>query len=364
MKIEDISKQIIILNPKYKKLGIKYISGVVREQLMIRDYKNVQGGKLNEDEELEPDEIPWEDDIPVEEPEVEPKTPENDEPEGDTELEPDEIPWEDDEIEKPEEPKIEPKTRNEISPREAKELLSYKGKIFKAIFTKKEDGSLRAINGMTGVRKYTSGGELPYSPKEKNVIPVYDLKIGMGPKGYRMINVDGLKTLNINGEQYEINPSLKENKILHENFEFEPLGDWVLEEFDYNDINKLISILSDNKGYGTIYRMLSIPEDKVIEDNGDISVDKINSYIINNNNGKYVSFSKLDSDYFKNFLDNNMVNVKISQKSEYYSLYDWFQDNFDDLDYDFIEDNNLAELENTYEVIAKLHNNFDIEEVF
>ena len=56
---------------------------------------------------------------------------------------------------------------------------------------------------MTGVRKYTSGGELPYSPKDKGLIPVYDLKIGPGPKGYRTIPIEGLKALKINGRKYK-----------------------------------------------------------------------------------------------------------------------------------------------------------------
>jgi len=92
---------------------------------------------------------------------------------------------------------------NIISKEEARELMSYKGKIFTAIFTKK-DGNRRVLNGMTGVRKYTSGGELNYSPSDKGLIPVYDLKIGNGPKGYRMININGLLALKMGGKQYKI----------------------------------------------------------------------------------------------------------------------------------------------------------------
>jgi hypothetical protein len=97
-----------------------------------------------------------------------------------------------------------------ISPTEARELLSYKGKMFTAIFTKRSDGSLRSLNGMTGVRKYTSGGELPYSPKEKELIPVYDLKKGPGKQGYRTIPIEGLKALKINGKKYKIDQTLNE----------------------------------------------------------------------------------------------------------------------------------------------------------
>jgi len=102
----------------------------------------------------------------------------------------------------PSKQRVDPKI-NIISKEEARELMSYKGRIFTAIFTKK-DGTRRVLNGMTGVRKYTSGGELKYSPSDKGLIPVYDLKIGNGPEGYRMINVNGLLALKMGGKQYKI----------------------------------------------------------------------------------------------------------------------------------------------------------------
>lgn len=217
MKLSEITTQLT-QNPKYSKLGEQYINGIIKERILIREYNKLFSDineDVEEDEELVPEEIP------LEEPDdIEDENLSDDKIEGETELEPEAIPIDEPEFEEPiidDEP-IEPKPAEDdgyirISSQEAKELLSHKGKIFQAVFTKKEDGTLRAMNGMTGVRKYTSGGELPYSPKDKNVIPVYDLKIGMGPKGYRMINVDGLRTLHINGKKYKIDSSLKEIKI-------------------------------------------------------------------------------------------------------------------------------------------------------
>lgn len=220
MKISDITSELLKHPQLSKKYNQKYIDGVVKEQMILRDYYKTFG-KLNEDPEedeeveLEPEQIQLIDLIPDTEEEHEEEIP-DDEPEAI--IEPDEIEVEDDEEEfEPEEDEVVPNKPESdgyirISPREAQEILSYKGKIFQVVFTKK-DGQLRAMNGMTGVRKYTSGGELPYSPKDHGVIPVYDLKIGMGPKGYRMINIAGLKTLHINGKKYKIDQTLREIKI-------------------------------------------------------------------------------------------------------------------------------------------------------
>jgi hypothetical protein len=227
--------QNILSNPKIaEKYSQKYIEGIVKEQLFLKDYKSKFGSEINEDKEedeveLDPEEIPIEEpEIEVEpevekqpEPEVTPEPEIEVEPEEEPEIEPEELPTTTPTKTEPDTPtdtidKKEPEGDGyiRISPKQAQELLSYKGKIFTAIFTKRSDGSLRALNGMTGVRKYTSGGELPYSPKEKELIPVYDLKVGMGSKGYRTIPLEGLKALNINGKKYKIDQSLEEIKVV------------------------------------------------------------------------------------------------------------------------------------------------------
>lgn len=46
-----------------------------------------------------------------------------------------------------------------------------------------------------GVRKHLKGGELPYNPAEKDLLPVFDMKI----KQYRMLNLKTLKYLKVRG---------------------------------------------------------------------------------------------------------------------------------------------------------------------
>jgi len=241
MTKQDIVKQLQ-KNPQLaEKYDENYLKSVVEEQLFLRDYKKTFEKELNEDSitdneeeeeiELEPEEIPIEEPQPEPEPEPQPEEeelpepdldaePEEKEPEvlpvskkGEVEVDPSTIPAPEKEVPVSKQDDTSEKEAEQdgyirISPREAQELLSYKGKIFTAIFTKRSDGSLRALNGMTGVRKYTSGGELPYSPKDKGLIPVYDLKIGPGPKGYRTIPIEGLKALKINGRKYKIDQDL------------------------------------------------------------------------------------------------------------------------------------------------------------
>jgi hypothetical protein len=240
MKISELANIILeICSPNKSQ---KLIEGIIWERLHLRNYNKLLSEQVVEDEELEnnvedekqPDIIlaePEEKGIEkgldgVEEPEAtvdneeEPELnaePEAEEPEA--EVEPEEptstgpILGKDTEVPAA---TVEPsKTIKTISPEQARELLSYKGKIFNAIFTKK-NGERRAMKGMVGVRKHTSGGTLPYSPKDKGVIPVYDLKIGNGPRGYRMLNLAGLEALNINGQQYKIDQSIQSKDKIQE----------------------------------------------------------------------------------------------------------------------------------------------------
>lgn len=252
MKISQILQQLKKSNPQLAdKYDDKHLLSVVEEQLFLRDYKNnfkdeLSENSITDDEEdeieLKPEEIPIEEpeeEIPTEEPELEepeiqdepqtknepeteqePEIPKKSDDEGEIEINPEELPSDRAEPKvtvsktEPEDKLFLKKPEGDgyirISPTEARELLSYKGKIFTAIFTKRSDGSLRSLNGMTGVRKYTSGGELPYSPKEKELIPVYDLKKGPGKQGYRTIPLEGLKALKINGKKYKIDQTLNE----------------------------------------------------------------------------------------------------------------------------------------------------------
>jgi len=78
-------------------------------------------------------------------------------------------------------------------------LLNQDGSIFSITFTKK-DGSIRQMNCRFGVKKHLKGGELAYDPLSKGLLPVYDLK----NEGYRMISLNTIIELKLNGESYII----------------------------------------------------------------------------------------------------------------------------------------------------------------
>ena len=77
----------------------------------------------------------------------------------------------------------------------AKELINNsKGRIFSATFTKK-DFTKRLINARIKINyKAKTDRQRPYDPSKKGLICVYD----MLNKGFRMINIQTLDTLNIN----------------------------------------------------------------------------------------------------------------------------------------------------------------------
>jgi hypothetical protein len=87
-----------------------------------------------------------------------------------------------------------------ITKDEAKQLIkNTKGKFFTVTFIKK-DGSERVMNARLGVKAYLKGGDLPYNPDEKGLIPVYDMKNG----GYRMINIPTISKLKIGNNEYNV----------------------------------------------------------------------------------------------------------------------------------------------------------------
>lgn len=81
---------------------------------------------------------------------------------------------------------------------EAIDLMeSTNGKIFSAIFIKK-DGTERHMNCRVGVTKGVKGIGRKFNPSEKGLFGVFD----MASKGFRMINLETLKSLQIEKETY------------------------------------------------------------------------------------------------------------------------------------------------------------------
>jgi len=80
-----------------------------------------------------------------------------------------------------------------------KYIYKTNGKIFSAVFTKK-DGEKRTMICRRGVAKYVKGVGLKFKPEERDLIGVFD----MHKKAYRFINTKTLEQIKIKGINYQI----------------------------------------------------------------------------------------------------------------------------------------------------------------
>jgi hypothetical protein len=86
-----------------------------------------------------------------------------------------------------------------MSEDEIKKLVEQtKGRIFSVEFIKRTDNTFRKMLCRTGVRKYIRGGGRNYSPEKKNLLSVFDMK----KIGYRMIPVENILEIRVNGQTY------------------------------------------------------------------------------------------------------------------------------------------------------------------
>ena len=86
-----------------------------------------------------------------------------------------------------------------ISKEQAVQIMR-SGKIFSTIFEKRSTGLDRKLVGRTGVRSNSNGGSLNYNPQTHNLLSVFDMQA----RGYRMINLEGLKKLKASKVEYVI----------------------------------------------------------------------------------------------------------------------------------------------------------------
>ena len=96
-----------------------------------------------------------------------------------------------------------------ITLEKAIELLSNhkntgKGKIFTVIFKKRTNGEIRTINCRFDVKSHLRGGELKYSPKEKNLMIVFDMQ----KQDYRSINLDSIIEIKVDGQTFKVEISV------------------------------------------------------------------------------------------------------------------------------------------------------------
>ncbi len=91
------------------------------------------------------------------------------------------------------------RTVNQIEWRRAAEFLRNEtgGRIFSAYF-KKADGTMREMVCRTGVKVGLKGGSLPYDPKAKAVLPVFEMTTGER----KAIQLTRLVSFNIGGETF------------------------------------------------------------------------------------------------------------------------------------------------------------------
>ena len=80
------------------------------------------------------------------------------------------------------------------------------GKVFGVKFTKK-DGSIREMCARLKVKKNIKGVGMRFDPKELGYVTAFDMNAAddRGGKGdYRLININTLKHLSLEGQEYEV----------------------------------------------------------------------------------------------------------------------------------------------------------------
>ena len=91
-----------------------------------------------------------------------------------------------------------------ISKETAKQLIfdtatQNNGQIFSVKFRKK-DGTVREMVARLGVKRHLKGGTLTFNPTDYNLITAFDMQ----KAEYRMISIDTLMQLKVDGKTYKI----------------------------------------------------------------------------------------------------------------------------------------------------------------
>tara|TARA_Y100000310_G_C20410607_1_gene681787 strand:+ start:104 stop:388 length:285 start_codon:yes stop_codon:yes gene_type:complete len=90
-----------------------------------------------------------------------------------------------------------------ISKEEARDIIKGSGGKFVSVKFVKKDGSVRDLNGRIGVYKSQyaplKNVGLKYNPNDYGLVSIFDVQ----KKAYRMINIETLSQLKIDGEVYE-----------------------------------------------------------------------------------------------------------------------------------------------------------------
>jgi len=80
------------------------------------------------------------------------------------------------------------------------------GKFFRVVFTKRTNGEERTMDCRIGVGKFAKGVGLPFSPAERGLVSVWDLRAYEtekdGDPGYRFIPLENVKRIKFRGINY------------------------------------------------------------------------------------------------------------------------------------------------------------------
>jgi hypothetical protein len=87
-------------------------------------------------------------------------------------------------------------TRNEA----IQKLGATNGRVFRATFIKRTDGTIRNLTGRLGVSKNITGVGMAYDPADKGLITVFDFQ----KNAYRMINAEALLEIVVDGTTYKV----------------------------------------------------------------------------------------------------------------------------------------------------------------
>lgn len=97
-----------------------------------------------------------------------------------------------------------------ITSQQAKEKIQElpNGTIYSVTFIKK-DGNVRLMNSIKGTRRGVNGAGMKYDPKERDLVPVYDLQAAKKDpenpnKAWRMVNLNTIREVVCGGVRFEV----------------------------------------------------------------------------------------------------------------------------------------------------------------
>ena len=89
----------------------------------------------------------------------------------------------------------------DVAPEDAEGIIQEAhGRIFTVAFSRRSDGRFRQMTCRTGVRAHTVGASLPFDPRARNLLSVFDVT----KRNYRFIPLERMLCLNINGRRYRV----------------------------------------------------------------------------------------------------------------------------------------------------------------